>query len=151
VPYAGGVDLPIAGFVTMKKTIFLVLLLIAGPLSADTKTEITTALDYFSEIWNEGDLEAIRGYYHPDFVLITQNGVITLQQRLADMDSVTQEGQDRGVLSYSDVTVKELEEKHAVAYGHSSLKFKDGSGIETWFTTVYVKTPFGWKAMLTRN
>jgi len=135
----------------MTKMIFLVLLLASGPLSADTKMDITTALDYFSEVWNEGDLEAIRGYYHPDFVLITQNGVTTLQQRLADIDSVAQEGQDRGVLRYSDITVKELEGKHAVAYGHSSLKFKDGSGFETWFTTVYVKTPFGWKALLTRN
>jgi hypothetical protein len=151
VPYAGRVDLPLAGFDAMTKTIFLVLLLAAAPLSADTKNEITTALDYFSEIWNEGDLEAIRGYYHPDFVLITQNGVASLQQRLAEIDSVTKEGQDRGVLNYSDVTVKELEEKHAVAYGHSSLKFKDGSGFETWFTTVYVKTPFGWKALLTRH
>jgi hypothetical protein len=35
-------------------------LLAAGSVAADTDTEITTALDYFAQIWNEGDLDAIR-------------------------------------------------------------------------------------------
>jgi len=135
----------------MKTVLLTLLLLLAGPLNADTKTEITTALDYFAEVWNEGDLEAIRGYYHPDFVLITDNGAIPLQQRLDDIKSVTREGQDRGVLETSQVTVKQLGEKHAMAYGYSTLKFKDGSAFNTWFSTVYEKTPFGWKAILTRN
>jgi hypothetical protein len=151
VPYADGTERPIAGCYVMKKIIFLVLLLVISPLSADTKAEILLALDYFGEVWSEGDLEAIRGYYHPDFVLITRNGIIPLQQRLADLESVTQEGKDQGVLSHSGVIVKELEEKHALAYGHASLKFKDGSSIETWFTTVYVKTPFGWRALVTSD
>ena len=38
-----------------------------------------------------------------------------------------------------------------MAYGRVALKFRDGSVLESWFTTVYVKTPFGWKALLTRN
>jgi len=135
----------------MKKIIFVVLFLMAGPLSADTKSEILSALDYFGEVWSEGDLEAVRSYYHPDFVLISNTGVIPLQQRLADFDSVTQEGKDHGMLSHSQVVVTELEEKHALAYGRASLKFKDGSSIESWFTTVYVKTPFGWKALVTSN
>jgi len=133
----------------MRKMIVLVLLLAACPLSADTKTEILTAIDYFAEVWNEGDLEAVRGYYHQDFVLVTDQGTISLKQRLADFDSVTQEGKDHGELSQSQVTVKEVEEKHAIAYGRSKLQFKDGSSFETWFTTIYVKTPFGWKAILT--
>jgi hypothetical protein len=133
----------------MIKIFFLVILLATGPLSADTKTEIALAIDYFAEVWSEGDLEAIRGYYHTDFVLITSSGIIPLQQRLADFESVTQEGKDHGVLSHSQVTVKDLGDGHAMAYGHSSLKFKDGSSLDTWFTTVYVKTPFGWRALLT--
>jgi len=149
VPYAGRVEGPFAGFDTMKKLIFAALLLLAGPLYADTKAEITSALDYFAEVWNEGDLESVRSYYHTDFVLVTDHGIIPLRQRLADFESVTQEGKDHGELSTSQVTVKELGEKHAMAYGHSILKFKDGSSFETWFSTVYVKTPFGWKAILT--
>jgi ketosteroid isomerase-like protein len=136
----------------MKKIVILVsLLLLAGAVNADTKTEITTALDYYSEVWNEGDLEAIRGYYHPEFVLITRNGPIPLKERLEDLQAVMQEGQDRGELETSQVIVEELGEKYAMAYGYSSLKFKDGSALNTWFTTVYEKTPFGWKAMLTQD
>lgn len=135
----------------MKITALALLLILSFPLSADTESDIRSALDYFSELWNEGDFEDMRSYYHSDFVLVTQNGVIPLQQRLESIMSVTGEGQDRGELEYSDVSVQELGEKHAMAYGHSNLKFKDGSAIETWFTTVYVKTPFGWKAILTRS
>lgn len=125
--------------------------LLAGPALADTETEITTALDYFAEIWNEGDLEAIRGYYNADFVLVTDNGSIPLQQRINDLHAIAQAGEDRGVLEHSQITVKTLGDKHAMAYGEQKLNFKDGSGFTFWFSTVYLKTPFGWKAILTHN
>lgn len=135
----------------MKTILLTILLILSGPLLADTETEIATALDYFSEVWNEGDLEAIRGYYHPDFVVVGKNGVVPLKQRLDDMKSVTENGQDRGLMEVSQVTVRALGEKHAMAIGFSVLRFKDGSTIDRWFTTVYEKTPFGWKALLTQN
>ncbi len=138
--------------ISMKKILLLVaLLLLACAASADPKTEITAALDYYSEVWNEGDLEAIRGYYAPDFVLISRDGPISLQERFKDLKALMQEGQDRGVLEISQVTVKELGDKYAMAYGYTSLTFKDGSALSTWFTTVYEETPFGWKAMLTQD
>ena len=128
-----------------------VFLLMASPVIADTETEITTALDYFAEIWNEGDLEAIKGYYHPDFILVTDEGSIAQGQRMDGLRAIAQAGEDRGVLDYSHIKVKALEDKHAMAWGELQLKFKDGSAINAWFTTVYVKTPFGWKAILTHN
>ena len=54
--------------------------LMTSPVIADTEAEITAALDYFAEIWNEGDLDAIEGYYHPDFVLVTDAGSIAQGQ-----------------------------------------------------------------------
>lgn len=135
----------------MMRIIFLAALLMASPLSADTESDIRSALDYFSEVWNEGDLDSIRSFYHPDFVLVTQDGVFPLKQRIEDLESIAEEGQDRGVLEYSQVQVQALEDKHATAYGKISLTFKDGSAFNTWFTSVYVKTPFGWKAVLTHN
>lgn len=123
----------------------------ASPLNADTESDIRSALDYFAEIWNTGDLEAIRGFYHPDFVLITRDGVISLSQRLDDLKDITRTGEDRGVLEYSQVKVQALADSHATAYGKISLTFKDGSSFNEWFTSVYVKTPFGWKAILTHN
>jgi len=135
----------------IKICVLTLLLLQAVPLRADTETEITTALDYYAEVWNEGDVEAIRGYYAPDFVLISRDGPISLQDRFEDIKTVMQDGQDRGELETSQVTVRELGEKHAVAYAYSRLKFKDGSELNTWFTTVYEKTPFCWKAILTQD
>jgi len=126
-------------------------LLVTSPALADTETEISRALDYFAEIWNEGDLDSIRGYYHSEFVLVTDSDVLTLGQRIDDLEAIAQAGEDRGVLEYSNVRVVAMEEKHAMAYGELNLTFKDGSAITSWFTTVYVKTPFGWKAILTHN
>jgi len=126
-------------------------LLMASPVIADTETEITMALDYFVEIWNEGDLDELRGYYHPDFILVSEEGSIAQGQRIDDLKAIAQAGEDRGVLEYTQIRVQEMEKKHALAYGELHLKFKDGSAINAWFTTVYVKTPFGWKAILTHN
>jgi ketosteroid isomerase-like protein len=135
----------------MMRIIFLAALLMASPLSADTESDIRSALDYFSEVWNEGDLESIRSFYHPDFVLVTEDGVMSLGQRIEDLETIAEEGQDRGVLKYSQVMVQALGDTHATAFGKISLTFKDGSAFNTWFTSVYVKTPFGWKAILTHN
>ena len=126
-------------------------LLMASPAIADTESDITAALDYFAEIWNEGDLDAIKGYYHPDFILVTDEGSVAQGQRMDGLRAIAESGEDRGVLDYSHIQVKALEEKHAMAWGKLQLKFKDGSAINAWFTTVYVKTPFGRKAILTHN
>ena len=102
-------------------------------------------------MWNEGDFEALRGYYHTDFMLITAQGPMTLSQRLADLETLATTGKDRGELSYSEVKVTPLADGHALAWGQMRLAFKDGSSLEAWFSTVYVKTPFGWKAILTHQ
>ena len=131
--------------------VLLACLLGTVSVSADTRSEINAALDYFSEIWNEGDLEAMRGYYHPEFVAISANGKETLAQRLDTLKLLFQPGEDRGRLSFTGVVVEPLENEHAMAYGHMRLKFKDGTELDSWFNTVYVKTPFGWKALLNHN
>ena len=146
---------PFAGDVKMNvlKGILLTLLVLspAGPLQADASADISLALDYFAEVWTEGDLDTLRGYYHPDFVLVTGEGAVALGQRIDDLETIAEAGEDRGELSYSGVEIKPLGEDHAMAYGRLSLKFKDGSALDGWFSTVYVKTPFGWKALLTHN
>jgi len=131
--------------------LFFACFLFTGSVAADTRSDIETALEYYAEMWNEGDIDAIAGYYHQDFVLVDRNGLVPANQRINDLKAIAQKGEDRGELSYNNVTVKPLEKKHAMAYGRLNLKFKDGSAIDTWFTTAYVNTPFGWKALLTHN
>jgi ketosteroid isomerase-like protein len=135
----------------MRTLILLAFLSLSAPLAADTTSEIKTALDYYAQVWNENDIEAIEGYYHSEFVLVTKDGTVSRQQQLDGIRSIGSNGGDRGELSHSDVNVKELGDGHAMAWGKITLKFKDASSIDSWFTTVYAKTPFGWKALLTRN
>jgi len=135
----------------MLRILALALIFAVTPLLADTESEIRTALDYYAEVWNENDLDAIEGYYHQDFVLVTAAGVIGRAQQMSGIRNLVSEGGDRGEMSYSQITVEELGDRHAMAYGRVALDFKDASTLERWFTTVYVKTPFGWKALLTRN
>ena len=135
----------------MYKIIALVFLFLAAPLAADTQTEIKTALDYYAQVWNEKDLDAIASYYHSDFVVVSDTGVVSRQQLLDDIGQIGKKGGDRGQISFSNVQIKSLGDDHAMAYGSSKLAFEDGSSLTNWFTTIYVNTPFGWKAILTRN
>lgn len=123
----------------------------AGPALADTESEIQAVLDYFAEVWSAGDLESIRSYYHPDFVLVTSSGPVSRVERIADVESITESEGDPGELSYSGVRVLPLADGHALAYGQRTLSFKDGSSLTAWFSTVYTKTPFGWKAILSHQ
>lgn len=136
---------------SIKLLTLIACLWLAGPALADARDDIATAIDYYAEMWNEGDVEALRGYYHPSFVQITVDGIIPLTQRIADLNTLAAPGQDRGELSYSNVKVTPLADGHALAYGQMQLHFKDGSSLESWFSTVYAKTPFGWKAILTHQ
>jgi ketosteroid isomerase-like protein len=135
----------------LRAVTLLTCLLSASGLSADTRSEILTALDYYAEVWNEGDLDSVKSYYHPDFVAIGPDGMVTRAQRMESLEILIKPGEDRGEISYSGVIVEPLEQKHALAYGHLRVSFKDGTELDTWFSTVYARTPFGWKALLTHN
>ena len=99
----------------MHRLLVLALLLVATPLAADTASEIRTALDYYAEVWNDNDLDAIEGYYHQDFVLVSENGVIPRKQRIDGIRNLVSEGGDRGQLSHSQLKIEELGDSHAMA------------------------------------
>ena len=135
----------------LRAAFVLGLLLTATPVAADPETEIESVLDYFAEMWNEGDLNAVRSYYHRDFVLVSSEGTLSMAQRLYDLEAIMEPGKDHGELNFSEIKVKPLGKEHAMAYGNSSLKFDDGTEFASYFSTVYIKTPFGWKAILTHE
>ena len=83
--------------------------------------------------------------------MIGDTGVLSRQQYLDDIAQIGQRGGDSGQLSFCNVEVIPLGDDHAMAYGMSTMAFEDGSSLQNWFTTVYVNTPFGWKALLTSN
>ncbi len=119
--------------------------------SSNPQAEISQMLHYFADEWNGGELDSLKSHYHPDFVLISSNSVQTKKQRLDDLEMILAPGKDQGEMSIADIQVEMLGEKHAMAYGRSRLKFKDGTELGSMFSSVYVKTPFGWKAILTHE
>ena len=135
----------------MRRLILLLALIVVPPAHADTETEIRTALDYFAQVWNEDNLEAMQGYFHADFVQVNQRGRTDREQHIRNISTLIDDGGDRGRLGYSEIVVQELGTEYAMASGHMALTFDDGSELDTWFSTVYAKTPFGWKALLTHN
>lgn len=134
-----------------KNLLLSILILFSGSLMADTENEITTLMDYFAEMWNAGDSDFVSSYFHPEFILVTEDDTISRSEYVASIKSIGQRGGDRGELDYSGVKVRELGDKNAVAWGNSSLQFEDGSALNSRFSTVFEKTPMGWKALLTRN
>jgi ketosteroid isomerase-like protein len=130
--------------------IFL-LLFLTGPVNADSRAEILAVMNYYADMWNQGDVDALQGYYHQDFVLVTDDGIVHRGQLIDDIGALGQSGGQRGELDFSKLEVRLLGDGNAVAYGITGLKFDDGSSIDNWFSTIYEKTPFGWKAVLTRN
>lgn len=119
--------------------------------ASDPQAEITQMLNYFADVWTEGDLESIRSYYHPDFVFVSSIGTSTKQQRLEELGVIMAPGKDHGDLTFSDIQVQAIGTDHALAYGRNRLKFKDGTEMGSMFSSVYVNTPFGWKAILTHQ
>jgi ketosteroid isomerase-like protein len=136
----------------MKRLILLAaMVLMSAPAAADTQSELRAVLDYFVEVWNENDTAALSSYYHSDFVMINDEGTVSRERFLEDVGMIGNNGGDRGTLEQANVRITPLGGDHAMAYGLTTLTFEDGSKLQNWFTTVYVKTPFGWKALLTRN
>jgi hypothetical protein len=135
-----------------RVTTLLVFALIPSlSLADDASDEIEQLLNFVADEWNVGDLDSIRGQFHRDFVLITTDNTRTRKERYDELEIIMSPGQDRGELSYSDLHVKSLSSDHALVYGKSGLKFKDGTEISSMFSSIYLKTPFGWKAIFTHE
>ena len=131
----------------------ILIVFILGPLAAvaDTEAEIRAAFDYLEQVWIEGDIEAVRGHYHSDFISYSASAELNLKQRVEDRAIIMQEGEDRGVLEFSNVKIRALGNEYALAWGRSNLRFKDGTELGSRFSWVYEKTPFGWKVIFTHN
>ena len=136
---------------TLKACFALCASLVSASLAADAESEIRSALDVTASLWSEGQVDTIADYYHKDFVLVSQDGVVSRQQHLDELRDIVSAGEDQGALNHSNIRVTPLDEDHALAYGRRTLVFADGSNMSNWFTTVYLRTPFGWKAVHQQN
>ena len=132
--------------------IFLAFVLLVSPAIADdAETEIEQTLNFLADEWTAGDLDSIRGHIHRDFVLIAEDGIHSRAERMQELSEIMTPGHDHGELSYSELKVKSLSDEHAMVWGKSKLKFKDNTELNNIFSSVYVKTPFGWRVILTHE
>ena len=78
----------------MQAFVRFVLILVFSALSAsawaETRQEILSALEHYEDMWNEGDFDAIRSYYHSDFVLINEDGPVSANHRGNESDSAAE-------------------------------------------------------------
>ena len=121
--------------------------------TSDIQIEIQQLLEYFADEWNLGELDSLRAHLHRDFVLISTEGDVTQNkdQRLKDLELIMAPDSDQGVLSFSGIHAEMLGEEHVLVFGRSNLKFKDGTEMGGMFSSVYVKSPFGWKVILSHD
>jgi ketosteroid isomerase-like protein len=132
-------------------TLLIIVLFSNISVADDASDEIKQLLNFVADEWNAGDLDSIRGQFHRDFVLVSNDNTRTRKERYEELEIIMSTGQDHGELSYSDLHVKSLSSDHALVYGKSGLKFKDGTEISSMFSSIYLKTPFGWKAIFTHE
>lgn len=115
--------------------------------SGTVEQAILGEADRYAVAWNQGDTAAIYGTHHASYVLVTADGPITLKARMSAVEQRLDSSEDRGVLSFHDMTIKSLGDDYALAYGRASLLLKDGTQTSVWFTSVYMRTEAGWKAI----
>lgn len=132
-------------------TLLIIVLFSNISVADDASDEIKQLLNFVADEWNAGDLDSIRSQFHRDFVLISNDNTRTRKERYDELEIIMSTGQDHGELSYSDLHVKSLSGDHALVYGMSGLKFKDGTELSSMFSSIYLKTPFGWKAIFTHE
>ena len=132
-------------------TLLIIVLFSNISVADDASDEIKQLLNFVADEWNAGDLDSIRGQFHRDFVLVSNDNTRTRKERYEELEIIMSTGQDHGELSYSDLHVKSLSSDHALVYGMSGLKFKDGTELSSMFSSIYLKTPFGWKAIFTHE
>ena len=132
--------------------ILLAIVFLAFPVIADdAESEIKRTLNFLADEWTAGDLDSIGGHFHRDFVLITKDGIHNRAERLRELGDIMTSGQDHGELSYSDLKVKSLSDEYVMVWGKSQLKFADKTELNNIFSSVYVKTPFGWRVVFTHE
>ena len=109
--------------------------------------QILAETEHYAAAWNRGDMSVIDATHHPSYVHVTPDGPVTLQQRRSGVEERLDASQDHGILRFHQMTVRPLGDDYALAYGQATLRFKNGTETSVWFTSVYLRTPDGWKAV----
>ena len=129
---------------------FLLLVLAGSIAAASPDQDVKHVLDDQQTAWNRGDIDSFaRGYLDsPDLVFVSGKKISRgysgmIQRYKADYSSREKMGQ----LTFSQLEVRILGEKHANVLGHFHLErtAAGGGNSDGVFTLLFEKTPDGWK------
>jgi uncharacterized protein (TIGR02246 family) len=122
-----------------------------GPAADDrsSEREIRARLDTSAAGWNRGDLAAYMDFYVDSAVAMgdgprdPQHGRASIEEGMKQ--GFWRAGRPAQALQYRDVTVRMLGSDHALVVGHFVLTGAGRPERVGSFTTVWARTPTGWR------
>lgn len=133
----------------MKRLIlvFLMAVLISPAAIADDAEDIKALLETQAEAWSSGDLEAFMSlYWKSDDLRFASGGNITYgwQATLEGYQQRYDSPEKMGKLTFKDLDIRVLSDKHALVFGRFELDRKVGD-LTGLFTLLFEKRPEGWR------
>lgn len=136
----------------MKTMVLLGLALtVALPLAAQSGDgdAIKAELDSTAAGWNRNDLARYMAAYDTSMRSMTRNGPVGLAAtETAITGAFWKDGKANQQLRYENVEVRQLGPDFALCTGHFILSGNGLKDIGGWFSTVWMRTPSGWRMIL---
>ena len=129
------------------------LLGVAAPLRAQTPAAdaaaIATELDSTAAGWNRNDLARYMAAYDTSMSSMTRNGPVGLAAtETAVRAAFWKDGKASQQLRYEHVEVRMLGAYYALCTGHFILTGGGLKDLGGWFSTIWMRTPRGWRMIL---
>ena len=136
----------------MKAIFLLGLALTAAlPLAAQVSDgdAIKAELDSTAAGWNRNDLARYMAAYDTSMRSMTRTGPVGLAAtETAIKGAFWKDGKANQQLRYENVEVRKLGADFAICTGHFILSGNGFKDIGGWFSTVWMRTPSGWRMIL---
>lgn len=118
-----------------------------SPMPAADAAAIRAVFDTTAAGWNRGDLSAYLYAYAPSATTMGRNGLVHGPGAIGDQmrDGFWKTGRPVQSLSYDNLEIRPLGGDHALATGRYILT---GGGVPErtgWFSTIWERTPIGWR------
>lgn len=138
----------------MRTLPLLAIVLVAGlPLAAQGPSAdadaIKAELDSTAAGWNRNDLARYMAAYDTSMRSMTRTGPVGLAAtETAIKNAFWKDGKANQQLRYEGVEVRKLGADFAICTGHFILSGNGLKDIGGWFSTVWMRTPSGWRMIL---
>jgi beta-aspartyl-peptidase (threonine type) len=121
----------------------------AQSAAASADSAIRALLQQSVEAWNRGDLDGHLADNADSITFMTRNGPAVGRGKTAEIlrSSFFRDGRPIQSLRFEQVSVRPLGTDHALVVGRFILYGNDQPERSGWFTTVWQRTPDGWRSI----